>query len=140
VQLHDGAKGAAVAEKHGARAVAIGRDIHMGAGQFDTETPDGRELIAHEVAHVVQADTSPGPAVASAKADGKGSDNVAESDADGFAANFRERGGAAAWSPSVSVAGATPLRKEPGRQQSPQQRPSVNALDFLANVDLRQQL
>ncbi|MBA3458807.1 MAG: DUF4157 domain-containing protein [Deltaproteobacteria bacterium] len=132
VQLHDGAEGAAVAAQHGARAVAIGSDIHMGAGQLDAATPDGRELIAHEVAHVVQADTHPEPAAAAAKGIGAGSNNDAESDADGFASSFRERGGAAAWSPSVSVSGATPLRKQPG-QQPAQQRPSVSALDYLAS-------
>src|SRR5438477_1081596 len=36
-----------------ARAVTRGEDIHLGRGE-DPKKPDGRELVAHELAHVVQ--------------------------------------------------------------------------------------
>jgi hypothetical protein len=50
---HDGSAATRVAE-HGARAYALGEDIHFGAGEYDPESPDGQHLIAHEVAHAVQ--------------------------------------------------------------------------------------
>ncbi len=109
VRVHAGADGHAVAESHGARAVAIGSDIYMGAGQLDPVSGEGRELIAHEVAHTVQAEAHPGPVAAAAKRDGE-STEAAEREADAFGASFRSEGAAANWSPSVPVASATPLR------------------------------
>jgi Domain of unknown function (DUF4157) len=41
-----------------ARAVTRGEDIHLGRGE-DPEKPDGRELVAHELAHVVQQQHAP---------------------------------------------------------------------------------
>src|SRR5262249_38703256 len=38
----------------GARAYAVGQDIHFAAGQFAPDDPFGVHLIAHEVAHTVQ--------------------------------------------------------------------------------------
>lgn len=93
VKLHAGAEGAATAAAHDARAVAIGSDIYMGEGQLNATTDEGRELIAHEVAHVVQAQSRPGPDRAAAKRDG-GSSDPDEIEADTFAAQFRQQGGA----------------------------------------------
>lgn len=109
VRVHAGADGASMADAHGARAVTIGPDIYMGAGQLDAQSGDGRELIAHEVAHTVQAETHPGPLAAAAKRDG-GSVNAAEREADAFGSRFRSEGAAATCTPSVPVGGATPMR------------------------------
>lgn len=50
VRVHqDGA-----ADALGAQAYARGDDIHMGAGQYDPASAGGRELLGHELAHVVQ--------------------------------------------------------------------------------------
>jgi hypothetical protein len=38
----------------GAKACAIGTDIHFAPGQYAPTNPAGKELIAHEAAHVVQ--------------------------------------------------------------------------------------
>lgn len=38
----------------GARAYTMGSDIHFGPGQYDLDNPAGRQLLAHELAHVVQ--------------------------------------------------------------------------------------
>ncbi len=110
VRVHAGERGAAVAAQYGARAVAIGHDIHMGEGQLDTVSADGRELIAHEVGHVVQADALSGPVGIAAKRDDETHEDAAERDADRFAARFRADGAAAKWTPSVSVTGASPMR------------------------------
>ncbi len=38
----------------GARAFAVGQDIHFGAGEYDPESRAGETLLAHEVSHTVQ--------------------------------------------------------------------------------------
>ncbi|MEP6862842.1 MAG: DUF4157 domain-containing protein [Deltaproteobacteria bacterium] len=46
----------------GAKAVAHGQDIHVAPGQYDPHSPQGQELLAHEVAHTVQQkDAAPRP-------------------------------------------------------------------------------
>jgi hypothetical protein len=54
VRVHADGHAAAVAREVGARAFAVGGDIVFGAGQFSAGTPQGRALLAHELAHVVQ--------------------------------------------------------------------------------------
>ena len=46
------------AEDLHARAITRGEDIHFGRGE-DPGKPDGRELVAHELAHVVQQRNAP---------------------------------------------------------------------------------
>jgi hypothetical protein len=53
-RLHDNAAAEKLAEAYGARAVTIGEDIYFARGQLRPDTPDGRQLIAHELAHVAQ--------------------------------------------------------------------------------------
>ena len=54
VRLHTREPSQAAARSLGARAYAIGQDIHFGAGQYDPDSRAGQHLIAHEVAHTVQ--------------------------------------------------------------------------------------
>ncbi len=54
VRIHTGAESQAAAAAVGAKAYAVGEDIHFGAGQFDPSSRDGQHLIAHEVAHTIQ--------------------------------------------------------------------------------------
>ena len=54
VRVHTGTASQQAAQAVGARAYAIGNDIHFGAHQYDPESASGQELIAHEVAHTVQ--------------------------------------------------------------------------------------
>jgi hypothetical protein len=98
-----------MAGAHGARAVAIGSDIHIATGQFDPERPEGRELLAHEVAHTRQAEAHGGATQAAAKRDGN-TVGAAEVEADEFASQFRQRGGAARWTPTVAISGSAPMR------------------------------
>jgi hypothetical protein len=37
-----------------ARAFTYGNDIYFNQGQFSPETPEGKNLLAHELTHVVQ--------------------------------------------------------------------------------------
>jgi hypothetical protein len=50
VRIHVGPEPARI----GARAYALGNDLHFAHGQFDTTTRDGLHLIGHELAHVMQ--------------------------------------------------------------------------------------
>ncbi|HVV50441.1 MAG TPA: DUF4157 domain-containing protein, partial [Polyangia bacterium] len=54
VRVHTGAEAAARAQSAGAAAYTLGRDVVFGAGRYAPETPDGRGLLTHELAHVVQ--------------------------------------------------------------------------------------
>jgi hypothetical protein len=54
VRVHTDERAAAQAATVGASAYTIGRDIVFGGGQWAPQTPRGRRLLAHELAHVVQ--------------------------------------------------------------------------------------
>jgi hypothetical protein len=54
VRVHADGQAASRARSWGARAYTVGADIHFGAGEFRPDTPGGRALLAHELAHVVQ--------------------------------------------------------------------------------------
>jgi len=54
VRVHTGDASAEAASAVGARAYAVGNDIHFGAGHYQPDDPFGLHLIAHEVAHTVQ--------------------------------------------------------------------------------------
>lgn len=54
VRIHRDNAAASSAAAVGARAFTLGSDIVFGAGQYRPETPGGRRLIAHELAHVMQ--------------------------------------------------------------------------------------
>jgi hypothetical protein len=56
VRVHTDAQAAQSARALEASAYATGRDIVFGAGQFAPETEKGKNLLAHELAHVVQQD------------------------------------------------------------------------------------
>lgn len=133
VNIHTGADGRAVTEAHGARAVARGSDVYMGEGQFDEATAEGRELIAHEIAHVVQAQT---PQVHAALPLGTDPVAAAEAEADEFAAGFRERGAGHSWRPTVGVAAGVPMRApRDAHKQSPSPKPDVAFAYLRANQD-----
>jgi len=59
-----------VADRVGARAFALGRLVNFAPGAWSPRSQAGRDLIAHEVAHVV-LDRDRAPAMASQKATGK---------------------------------------------------------------------
>ena len=54
VRVHSDAASARLNEHLQSRAFTAGQDIFMAAGAFSPQTADGRALLAHEVAHVVQ--------------------------------------------------------------------------------------
>ncbi len=54
VRVHTDAEAAALCAQHGARAFTVGRDLYFAAGAWQPDTEPGRELLAHELVHVVQ--------------------------------------------------------------------------------------
>ena len=54
VRVHTDDRAARETRRVGARAFTLGRDISFAAGAYAPATPEGRRLIAHELAHVVQ--------------------------------------------------------------------------------------
>lgn len=54
VRIHRDAQAARSASAVNAYAYTAGRDIAFACGAFEPETPAGRHLLAHELAHVVQ--------------------------------------------------------------------------------------
>ena len=54
VRIHAGGKAADSANAVNAKAYTVGTDVVMGAGQYSPSTAEGRKLLGHELAHVVQ--------------------------------------------------------------------------------------
>jgi hypothetical protein len=58
VRVHNDAKAAESARAMNAHAYTVGRDVVFGAGEYRPATADGKRLLAHELAHVVQQEGS----------------------------------------------------------------------------------
>lgn len=54
VRVHHDEHAAALSRAVAARAFTVGRDIFFGAGEYSPASAGGRELLTHELAHVVQ--------------------------------------------------------------------------------------
>src|SRR5215207_6153761 len=54
VRVHADGRAAELARSLNARAYTAGRDIVFGEGQYSSATTEGRKLLAHELAHVIQ--------------------------------------------------------------------------------------
>jgi hypothetical protein len=61
VRIHTDGEAARLSDALGAEAFTHGSDVFFGAGRFDPE--GGQHLLAHELAHVVQARSAPAPVV-----------------------------------------------------------------------------
>lgn len=59
VRVHTGDGAAALARAVSARAFTVGSDVFFAPGEYRPGTPSGNELIAHELAHVVQQRGAP---------------------------------------------------------------------------------
>jgi Domain of unknown function (DUF4157) len=59
VRVHADDHAAALARAVSARAFTVGSDIFFGAGEYRPGTHEGQQLIAHEVAHVIQQRGAP---------------------------------------------------------------------------------
>jgi hypothetical protein len=59
VRVHTGPLAERSARDVHANSYTVGSDIVFGVGRFAPETPEGRRLMAHELAHVAQHDAEP---------------------------------------------------------------------------------
>jgi hypothetical protein len=96
VRVHSGSNAAESARSLSARAFTAGRNIVFAEGRYRPGTPDGKRLLAHELAHVVQQSRG-GPVPTSGHQAGR-----LESDAD------RAADMAASGAPAADVAGTAP--------------------------------
>jgi hypothetical protein len=83
VRIHTDARADRAAKSVQARAFTLGHDIAFASGLYAPETPEGRELLAHELVHVLQADDGltrqvmrDGPAPAGTSGSGPPTDQV----------------------------------------------------------------
>src|SRR5260221_12343627 len=58
VRVHADGKAAESAQAVDALAFTVGSDIAFGTGQYAPKTNDGKQLLAHELTHVVQQSSS----------------------------------------------------------------------------------
>jgi hypothetical protein len=59
VRIHKDGEADAIARSVSARAFTTGADIYFADGEFKPDSAEGKELIAHEAAHVVQQRGAP---------------------------------------------------------------------------------
>jgi Domain of unknown function (DUF4157) len=59
VRIHKDGEADSIARSVSANAFTTGTDVYFAEGQFKPESPEGKELIAHELAHVVQQRGAP---------------------------------------------------------------------------------
>jgi hypothetical protein len=59
VKFHTDAEAGEIARSVDANAFTTGADVYFAPGQFKPDSPEGKELIAHELAHVVQQRGAP---------------------------------------------------------------------------------
>jgi hypothetical protein len=72
VRVHHEARATEAAESVGARAFTVGSDLVFARGQFAPHSIEGRRLLAHEFAHVVQQSRPLGVDPSAASVDGLG--------------------------------------------------------------------
>lgn len=58
VRVHTDSRAADLAHSLGARAFTVGQDIVFGSGEYAPGSPEGRQILAHELAHTVQQGTT----------------------------------------------------------------------------------
>jgi Domain of unknown function (DUF4157) len=78
VRVHTDDHAAALARAVSARAFTVGSDIFFAPGEYDPASRVGRDLIAHEVAHVVQQRGAPATAQLTVSQPGDATEREAE--------------------------------------------------------------
>ena len=58
VRLHTGSQAVTLSRQLNAHAFTYGQDVYFNSGKYDTQSPEGTKLLAHELTHVVQQNGS----------------------------------------------------------------------------------
>ncbi len=114
VRVHADARAAESADAVHAHAYAVGHDVVFGAGRYSPGSADGRRLIAHELAHVVQQSAT-GSAVPMPSLEVGGTDAPEERAAERAAGSVASGGTA----PADLAGGAVRLRRQFGGEEDP---------------------
>jgi outer membrane protein OmpA-like peptidoglycan-associated protein len=134
VRVHTDASAGESAKAIDAEAYTKGRDIYFAAGKYAPETPEGRQLLAHELVHTVQQRAKNDQDAAGKVMTGPAAENL-EMEASTFAA----QGAEAPATPISHAAGAGIQRqKTPGTAPipitpAPFQVPEAVTLDHFAS-------
>jgi hypothetical protein len=138
VRVHTDERAARMATDAGARALAIGQHVVMGAGAYQPGTVEGDALLAHELAHTVQQAGVGADPVARGKPIA-GESAAAEADADAAAEGAMARLlGGQRDAARPKLAGELSLQRCDGRRTTPQPRvdPWVQSMiDFMGAQD-----
>ena len=110
VRLHTDGQSMDLAKRVSAKAFAVGENIVFGRGYYQPGTRDGRELMAHELTHVVQQGKAP------AVADGFGATTGQSTSAN--RQNGAATGPTAAPAINRSAAGCETVHRAPEEEQS----------------------
>lgn len=131
VRVHTGAEADSAARALGARAFAIGADVFFRRGAYRPEQRDGQRLIAHEVAHTVQARgaAAAGDAAMTVSEPGDAVEHEADAFADAFVDSAfitgasvdaaRPRADLPAVRPATAPAAARTIHRVPDAQSFP---------------------
>jgi hypothetical protein len=103
VRIHTDGRAAESARSVGAVAYAVGRDVVFDEGRYAPSTPEGRRVLTHELAHVVQQRR-----VAPGEAPSLREDRPAEADAERVAGGQAARPGVVVRRPLLQRLGANP--------------------------------
>lgn len=76
VRIYSDSRAADLANKINAKAFTLGKDVVFGMGQYQPRSGEGRRLIAHELTHVLQQNTTSYPATNSTRARISGGANI----------------------------------------------------------------
>lgn len=106
VRVHTDPRAAESAREVGALAYTVGRDVVFGEGRYRPHSSEGRQILVHEMVHVIQQNSAAGPATGELRVDAPGS--PAEREAGAVAAGTSQRIGVAQARPSLQRLGANP--------------------------------
>jgi Domain of unknown function (DUF4157) len=126
VRVHNDAQASESADAVNATAYTVGRHVVFGAGQYQPSRDQGRELIAHELTHVLHqnsAEYAPGPLPVGR------TDDATETDARATAAAVRA--GAAN---AVAVQSGHALLRQPDPKKPQQPTPAQNYQTALTTI------
>ena len=59
VKIYTDSQAATISKQINARAFTLGNNIYFGEGQYNSQTHEGKRLLAHELTHTIQQGTSP---------------------------------------------------------------------------------
>ncbi len=119
VRVHTDDAADNIAGQNDARALAIGNDIHFAKGEYKPGTPEGDQLLAHEVAHTQQQDGAAQPG-GDLKKTTPG--DRAEANADAAASAMVSGGAAEVTSEPIAI--ARKARNEPVAPRQPEPQPA----------------